>query len=202
MKLNTSSEAEITVVESQMDMRSVRLVVVKIGVLCVILVIAGRLSLFLTGTSEGVALIWLPAGIALVTLVFIDRHLWPGVTLGSFITNVTFGLPIVTAFGIAAGSTLGAVVGVYALQLAAFSRQPERIINAVKFNGIGASASASVSALVGVIALHVTGIIPEESLLGNGLRWWIGDALGIILVGGVMWVYLGIGLPANTRDVP
>ncbi len=183
-------------------MRSVRSVAVKIGVLCVILVITGRLSLFLTGTSEGVALIWLPAGVALVTLVFIDRYLWPAVAIGSFITNMTFGLPIATALGIAAGSTLGAVVGVYALQLAAFSKQPERIINAVKFNGIGASASASVSAIVGVIALHVTGIIPEESLLGNGLRWWIGDALGIILVGGLMWVYFGTRSPAKTRDKP
>ncbi len=183
-------------------MRGIGPVVIKISVLCVILVITGRLSLFLTGTREGVALIWLPAGIALGTLVFIDRHLWPGVTIGSFITNVTFGLPTVTAFGIAAGSTLGAVVGVYALQLAAFSRRPERVMNAVKFNGIGATVSASVSAIVGVITLHVTGIIPEESILGNGLRWWIGDALGIVLVGGLMWVYFGIGPPAKKPDKP
>ena len=183
-------------------MRSIGPVVIKISVLCVILVITGRLSLFLTGTSEGVALIWLPAGVALVTLVFIDRHLWPAVAIGSFITNVTFGLPVSTALGIAAGSTLGALVGVYALQLAAFSRRPEKIINVVKFNGIGAPASALVSAVVGVTALHVTGIIPEESLLDNGLRWWIGDALGIILVGGLMWAYFGIRPPAKTRDVP
>jgi integral membrane sensor domain MASE1 len=86
--------------------------------------------------------------------------------------------------------------------LTAFSKRPEEIINAVKFNGIGATASASVSAVVGVIALHVTGLIPEESLLGNGLRWWIGDALGIILVGGLMWVYFGIHPPVKTRGVP
>ncbi len=83
--------------------------------LCVILVITGRLSLFLTGTSEGVALIWLPAGVALVTLVFIDRYLWPAGAIGSFITNMTFGLPIATALGIAAGNTLGVVVGVAAV---------------------------------------------------------------------------------------
>ncbi len=183
-------------------MRSIGPVVIKISVLCVILVITGRLSLFLTGTSEGVALIWLPAGVALVTLVFIDRHLWPAVAIGSFITNATFGLPIAAALGIAAGSTLGALVGVYALQLAAFSRRPEKILNVVKFNGIGAPASAFVSAVVGVTALHVTGVISEDSLLGNGLRWWIGDALGIILVGGLMWVYFGVRPPAKTRDAP
>ena len=183
-------------------MRSIGPVVIKLGVLCVILVITGRLSLFLTGTSEGVALIWLPAGVALVTLVFIDRHLWPGVMIGSFITNTTFGLPIATALGIAAGSTLGALVGVYALQLAAFSKRPEKVKNAIKFNGIGATASASVSAVVGVIALHVTGLIPAESLLGNGLRWWIGDALGIILVGGLMWAYFGNHPSTKTRDAP
>ena len=138
----------------------------------------------------------------MVTLVFIDRQLWPGVTIGSFITNVTFGLPIATALGIAAGSTLGAVVGVYALQLAGFSKRTERIINAVKFNGIGATASAFVSAVVGVTALHVTGIIPEESLLDNGLRWWTGDALGVVLVGGLMWVYFGMRPVAEMPDEP
>ncbi len=183
-------------------MGSIGPVVIKISVLCVILVIVGRLSLFLTGTSEGVALVWLPAGVALVTLVFIDRQLWPAVAIGSFITNVTFGLPISTALGIAAGSTLGALAGVYALQLAAFSRRPEKILNVVKFNGIGAPASAFVSAVVGVTALHVTGLIPEDSLLGNGLRWWIGDALGIILVGGLMWAYFGNRPSTKTRDAP
>lgn len=183
-------------------MGNIRLAIVKIGVLSVIMVIAGRLSLFLTATGEGVALIWLPAGIALVALVFIDRKLWPAVAIGSFITNVTFGLPIATALGIAAGSTLGAVVGVYALQLAGFSKRTERIINAVKFNGLGATASAFVSAIVGVTALHVTGIIPVESLLDNGLRWWTGDALGIVLVGGLMWVYFGMRPLAEMPDEP
>jgi integral membrane sensor domain MASE1 len=174
----------------------------KFGVLCVILVIMGRLSLFLFASADGVAVIWLPAGVALVTLVFIDRQLWPAIAIGSFITNATFGLPIAAALGIAAGSTLGALAGVYGLQLAAFSRRPEKIINVVKFNGIGAPASALVSAVAGVTALHVTGIIPEESLLDSGLRWWIGDALGIILVGGLMWAYFGIRPPAKSRDVP
>ena len=183
-------------------MRSIGPVVIKLSVLCVILVITGRLSLFFTGTSEGVALIWLPAGVALVTLVFIDRRLWPAVAIGSLITNMTFGLPIPTALGIAAGSTLGALVGVYVLQLTAFSKRPEKIMNAVKFNGIGAPASAFVSAVVGVTALHATGLIPEDSLLGNGLRWWIGDALGIILVGGLMWAYFGTRPAAKTQDVP
>jgi integral membrane sensor domain MASE1 len=183
-------------------MRNIRPVIVKITLLSVIMIIAGRLSLFLTGTSEGVALIWLPAGVALVALVFIGRHLWPAVAIGSSITNVTFGLPISAALGIAGGSTLGAVAGVYALQLAAFSKRPERVINAVKFNGIGATVSSSVSAIAGVTALHVAGIIPEESLLDNGLRWWTGDALGIVLVGGLMWVYFGTRPPAETPDEP
>ncbi len=178
-------------------MQSIGPVVIKFGVFCVILVITGRLSLFLFASAEGVAVIWLPAGVALVTLVFIDRQLWPAVAIGSFITNATFGLPISTALGIAAGSTLGALVGVYALQLAAFSKRPEIVMNAVKFNGIGATVSASVSAIVGVITLHVTGIIPEESILDNGLRWGLGDALGIGLVGGLMWVYIGIGPPVK-----
>ena len=172
-------------------MGSIRPVAIKLAVLCVIMVITGRLSLLLTGTSAGVALIWLPAGVALVALVFIDRHLWPGVMVGSFVTNLTFGLPFATALGIAAGSTLGALVGAYALQLAAFSKRPEKILNAVKFNGIGAIARSFVSPVVGVIALYTTSIIPEESLLANGLRWWIGDALGIFLVGGFMWAYFG-----------
>jgi integral membrane sensor domain MASE1 len=188
MALKASTKVKTTI-------RSTARSVVKTGVFCVTLVIAGRLSLALTGTAEGVALVWLPAGVALIGLIYIDRSLWPGVALGSFITNLTFGLPIDTALGIAAGSTLGALAGVYALQLAAFSKSLETPANAVKLNGIGATSSASVSAILGVTALHVTGLIPEEALLGAGWRWWIGDAVGVVVISSVMPIYLSVSPP-------
>lgn len=172
----------------------------KIGLLCIVLVILGRLSLFLSGTEEGVALVWLPAGAAFVSLVFIDRHLWPGVTLGAFITNVTFGLPIYPSIGIAFGSTLGVLAGVYALQLAAFRQQPGSKIHAVKFNAIGATVNAPIAAMVGVIALYLAGIVPLEALLGNGWRWWAGDALGICIVGAMMWPFLSFSTPGDIQN--
>ena len=164
--------------------------VAKIGVLCVLLVAGGRVSLALTGTPEGVAVVWLPAGIALVSLTYFDRNLWPGIAIGSFITNVIFGLPIGTALGIAVGSTLGALTGAYALHLAEFSnRQFDSFANVAKFNGIGATLSALVSAVLGVTALYLTGVISEDVILSSGSRWWIGDALGIVVVGPLMYSY-------------
>ena len=195
MALQASTKAETTI---QRTARSV----IKTGVFCVTLLITGRLSLAMTGTTEGVALVWLPAGVALIGLIYIDRRLWPCVALGSFITNLTFGLPIITALGIAAGSTLGALTGVYALQRAAFNKSLETPTNAVKLNGIGATSSALVSAVLGVAALHVTGFIPEEALLGAWWRWWIGDAIGIVVIGSLVPIYLSIGPPAKTRDEP
>lgn len=173
--------------------------ILKVCGLSIILILTGRLSLFLFGTEEGVAYIWLPAGAAFVTLVFIKRSLWPGITIGSFITNVTFGLPIFTSIGIAFGSTIGALAGVYALQFAAFTKDPERIKNAVKFNGLGATVSAAVSAVGGITALHLTGIIPQEALLGNGWRWWIGDTIGIILVGALAWMFFNVVQPGGAQ---
>ena len=47
----------------------------------------GKLSLELAANQDGVAIIWLPAGFALVGLVFIDMRLWPSITLSSFVSN-------------------------------------------------------------------------------------------------------------------
>ena len=186
----------------KISMQSIARFVVKFSVFCVTLVIAGRLSLALTGTTEGVALVWLPAGVALISLIYIDRRLWPGIALGSFITNLSFGLPIDTALGIAAGSTLGALTGLYALQLAASGKSFETPAIVVKLIGIGATSSALVSAALGVTALHFTGLIPEEAILGAGWRWWLGDAIGVVVISPMVLIYFSINPPADPRDEP
>lgn len=162
--------------------------ILKLAGLSVLLFLLGRLSLTLFGSHEGVAYIWLPAGAAFVALLFINRSLWFGVTLGSFFTNVTFGLPLLTSIGISVGSTAGVLAGVYALHLTAFTVDIERVGNAVKFNVVGATISAAVSAVIGSVTLYLTGIVPQEVLTANVLRWWIGDFIGIVIVGAIAWV--------------
>ena len=184
--------------------------ILKVGGLSVILFLTGRLSLLLFASDEGVALIWLPAGVAFVTVIFIDRSLWPAITIGSFVTNLTFGLPIFASIGIAICSTVGALAGAYALQLTGFTRDYERIMNAVKFNGFGATVSAAVSSIGGITALYLTGIVPQQALLGNAWRWWIGDFIGIVLVGVFAWMFFGLvtdtdpetATPIRSKDNP
>jgi integral membrane sensor domain MASE1 len=74
-----------------------------------------KLGLRLDAVSGFAALVWPPSGIALATLLLFGKRLWPAITLGAFVVNVTTGAPVLVACGIAAGNTLDAVVGAYLL---------------------------------------------------------------------------------------
>ena len=72
--------------------------------------VLGILSLLLAANNDGVAIIWLPAGSALVALVFIDIRLWPSIALASLVSNLYFGGNIQAAVGIGIGGALGAII--------------------------------------------------------------------------------------------
>jgi len=54
--------------------------------------------------------LWVPAGFAMFAALSIGREIWPGLFLGSFLTNaITFHDPAIWATMVACGNTLGAI---------------------------------------------------------------------------------------------
>src|SRR5262245_60504325 len=84
--------------------------------LATVYVALGKLGLMLTAVGGFATLVWAPTGISLAALVMGGYRLWPGVAIGAFATNLSIGGPPLVVFGIAAGNTLEAIVGAFALR--------------------------------------------------------------------------------------
>jgi integral membrane sensor domain MASE1 len=84
-----------------------------IGILAVIYFIAGKLGLMLASLHASASPVWPPAGIALAGLLLLGYRAWPGIFIGAFLVNVTSAGNVATAFAIATGNTLEALVGAW-----------------------------------------------------------------------------------------
>ena len=156
------------------------------GIVAAAYVITGRLSLELFATvNPSASAVWPPTGIALAALILGGMRLAPAVFLGAFIVNLTNPAAPVDLAGallIAGGNTLEAVVGaVLVLRFAGGSQAFATARNVFLFALLAADA-ALVSAVVGVAALLGTTDLAFQQAPGVLATWWLGDAVGALLV--------------------
>ena len=81
------------------------------GILTVLYLIAGKLSLKLAFLHASASPVWPPAGIALAALLVLGYRVWPAIFIGAFLVNLTTAGNVPTSLGIATGNTLEAVAG-------------------------------------------------------------------------------------------
>ena len=60
--------------------------------------------------AEQVTTVWAPTGIAIASLLIWGPRLWPAIWLGAFAVNAATNAPLWTAFVVATGNTLEAVL--------------------------------------------------------------------------------------------
>jgi signal transduction histidine kinase len=133
--------------------------------------------------GRSVTLVWPPTGLALAALVLGGRALWPGVAAGAFVANfTTAGVDPFTSAGIAAGNTLEAVVGVTLLLRDRFHPQLDRTRDVIRFVAWGAVLGTSVSATIGSLTLWAGRFVPPSALFDTWRVWWVGDAMGALVV--------------------
>jgi signal transduction histidine kinase len=141
----------------------------------------GRLGLWLDAESGFASLVWAPSGISLVALLIFGYRLWPGIALGAFLVNTTVGAPFAVACEISVGNTLEAVLGVYLLRRVARFERLERLRDVAALTFLAALVSTLVSATIGVASLWAGGLLAATAR-ATWIAWWIGDALGDLLV--------------------
>ena len=156
--------------------------VVRIAVLAAAYIAAARLGLMMDAVGGFATLVWAPTGIALVALLRGGRRLWPGVAAGAAIANAWTGAPLAVACGIAAGNTLEAVLAVWVLERAGFDAQLARVRDVLALVGLAALASPVASATIGVASLYAGGVIALPGCLPAWRAWWLGDAMGDLVV--------------------
>ncbi|HVI04333.1 MAG TPA: MASE1 domain-containing protein [Enhygromyxa sp.] len=155
-------------------------------------VIAGRLGLELAHFQPNATLIWAPTGISLAALVLFGRRVWPGIFIGSAITNAMIDTSPLPLLVIAVGNTLEAVVGALLLEkVARFDPALARLRDVIGFLIYGALLSTTVSATIGVGALHLAGAVDAASFSTVWMIWWLGDAAGATVVAPLLLVGIG-----------
>ena len=76
---------------------------------------AGKVGLSLAFIHASASAVWPPTGIAFAALLLWGHRLWPGIFLGAFLVNITTQGSAATTLAIAAGNTLEALLGAWAV---------------------------------------------------------------------------------------
>ena len=151
---------------------------------------AAKLGLSLAFAAEQVTTVWPPTGIAIAAVVLYGaRRTWAGVALGAFLANVTANEPVIAAAGIAAGNTLEALMAGWLLDRAGFRPALGRLRDALPLIIFAAGASTTIAATIGAVSLCATGVHPWSMFAMLWSTWWIGDALGALVVAPLLLVW-------------
>ena len=158
----------------------------RVAILATIYFLAGRLGFIASAVHPVVSSAWPPSGIALAALLLFGTRLWPAITLGAFVVNVTGGIAPLAAATIALGNTLEGLLAAWLLiTIARFRTAPDtlgRLRDVLALVVFGAILSTPVAATVGVTVLTVFGGAPAIPYGTAWMAWWTGDAIGILLV--------------------
>lgn len=147
----------------------------------------GRLGLAAGQLPGNVAPVWPPTGLALGVLIRWGPAYWPGVALGALMVNGLTEVPFATVMGMAAGNTLEAVVGAWLfVRVVQGDARLERVRDVLGFTLACAAGATVVSATVGVASLGLGGVVSADDLVSTWRVWWVGDALGALVVGPVV----------------
>ncbi len=160
-----------------------------IAALAAAYVITARLGLKLDAVAGFATLVWPPTGIALAALLLGGRWLWPGVFLGALVVNAWAGASPLAAAAIAGGNTLEAVLGAFALTRLGCDPRLERVTDIASLIVAAALGSTLVSATVGVATLYASGVVTGAGLAVAWRAWWVGDAIGDLIVAPLLLVW-------------
>src|SRR5437588_5438223 len=161
---------------------------------------AARLGLLAAVAQPVVSSAWPPSGVALAALLLLGLRLWPGIALGAFLVNWTAGVSAAGAAGIATGNTLEAVAGAWLLgRMMDFRPSLERVRDVIALVVVGALASTTLSATLGVASLWASGAVAPDALRRLWFVWWAGDVLGDVLVAALQLTWVSAGHTAWRR---
>ncbi|WP_339874077.1 CHASE domain-containing protein [uncultured Brevundimonas sp.] len=163
------------------------------AILAVLYVLTGKLGLLLAVPPGYATVIWPASGLAVGMLLVYGPRLWGGVLIGSFLLNLinsngvslesgVDGIKVLTAGGIAVGSTLQALVGRWLVtRFVGLPLALHRARSLVILMGLSGPLVCVIAASVGVGTLLTAGLITPAEVVGNWATWWLGDVLGVFV---------------------
>src|SRR5262249_7083778 len=153
---------------------------------------AAKLGLTMAIVAEPVTAVWPPTGIALAALLLFGYRAWPGIALGAFLANATTNVPLAAAVGIALGHTLEALPGARRpRRLVKFDSALGRVKDVLSLVVLAGGVSTMVSATIGATSLCLGGSKPWTAYPVLWSVWWLGDAMGNLVVAPLLLTWAG-----------
>lgn len=161
-----------------------------IAAVAIVYLVAGKLGLRLAVVHPSATAIWAPTGITLAAFLLLGYRVWPGIFLGALLVNLTTAGSLPVCLGIAAGNTVEGLVGSYLLNRFAEGKKAfDSAKGLLKFVVLAALLSTTVSPTLGVTSLSLGGFARWASYGPIWLTWWLGDAVGDLLVAPLLILY-------------
>jgi integral membrane sensor domain MASE1 len=126
--------------------------------------------------------IWPPTGVAVAALFIFGLRCWPGIALGALMVVLSLTSLRPAVLGNIAGNTLAPVCAYLMLRKVGFRTGLSRLRDGVALVFLGALAAMLISSTVGVCLLVATGKLGWDGFWPVWLAWWVGDAMGVLLV--------------------
>ena len=171
----------------------------QIVLIAIVYFVAARLGLMLAYPETNATPVWLPTGIALSAVLLLGSRIWPGIALGALGANLVhlagLGLSIpvslAASFSTSVGNTLEALAGAYLIHRFTGTRNPfEKSTDVLAFIAFGALISTTISATIGT-ATFCLSISEWRGFASIWLTWWLGDAVGAIVLVPLAMTYKG-----------
>ena len=142
--------------------------------------VTAQLGLLVPYKESIVTLIWLPTGIAVGAIMRWGRISLPAIFIAATCAELSIGVSIITALGIACGNTLAPLVTACLLNKFKFNH------NLTQQKDIGLIIAAAglgmlISATGGTFAIYSSVLITADSLQKAWVVWWVGDIVGVLL---------------------
>ncbi len=143
----------------------------------------GKFSFSLT-VSHGVVtmVVFLAEGISLAAAVLWGPRVWPGVFLGQFLLAASQGLSLPVSAGIAGVNSFEVLLGLTLFRRLKIQPSLSSLRDLGLLLAIIVAVLQPLSATGGVFALWAGGVIGQEALEASWLAWWMGNAIGQLMV--------------------
>ncbi|MEN3585174.1 MASE1 domain-containing protein [Streptomyces sp. ZYX-F-203] len=145
---------------------------------------AGRLGLLrrLSVDEAVVSPLWPPSGVALAFLFLLGWRAVPGIALGALFILMSLTTLGPTVLATVFGNVAAPLCAYLLLRRVGFRTDLGRLRDGVALVFLGALTSMLISASVGVVMLALTTDLPREDFWAVWLAWWVGDAMGVVIV--------------------
>jgi PAS domain S-box-containing protein len=159
---------------------------VLVGTVYFLLAKAGQfLTAYAGGTSISPA-----AGVGLAAVLLCGLRVWPAIFLAAFaavftsdLGNWTLTVAILSSSGVALGYAVGAAVGFYLTTLwSSTDKTFDTPAGVLKFAAIALFPSTMVGAAIAAASLSIAGYLDWSEFASRWISWWLGDAVGALVV--------------------